>query len=54
MDQSFFANVKIACTGAATPVVRLAFRNAVLKLIKPGVVFVAHLLDLLENVLFLG
>ena len=52
MDQTVFANVEVTRTGAAAPVVRLAFGNAVLKPIEARVILVAQLLDLLENILF--
>ena len=50
MDQAFFADVQVASSGAAAPVVGLAFGDAVLKPVEAGVVFVAQFLDLLKNV----
>src|SRR6267142_6074956 len=49
MDQSIFANVEITGSGPATPLVRLAFGDAVLKPIQPRVVFVSQFLDLLKD-----
>ena len=50
MDQSVFADVEVARAGAATPAVRLAFGDAVLKPIEACVIFVTQFLNFLEDV----
>src|ERR1044072_8413089 len=50
VNQTFFADVQIARTGATTPLVRLSFGDAVLKPVETRVIFVSQLLNLLEDV----
>src|SRR5262249_28806876 len=52
VDQAFFTNVEITGTGTTTPVIRLAFGDAVLEPVQTRMVLVSEFLDLLEDVLF--
>ena len=52
MDQTVFTDVEITSSGAATPVVRLALGDAVLKPVETRVIAVPQFLDRLEDTLF--
>src|SRR5690242_693691 len=49
VDQTFFANVQIARAGTTAPVIRFAFRDAVLKPIESRVILVSEFLYFLED-----
>src|ERR1700675_2712389 len=51
VHQAVFADVEITRAGAATPFVRLAFGDAVLKPVEPRVIFVAQLLNRMKDLL---
>src|SRR5882724_661971 len=50
MNQTIFADVKVTRAGATAPIVRLPFRDTVLKPIQPRMIFITELLHLLKNV----
>ncbi len=52
MDETVFTDVEVTSSRAAAPVVRLAFRDAVLEPVQARVIFVSEFLDLLEDVFF--
>ena len=51
VNQAFFTDVQVTRSGATTPLVRFAFRDAVLKPVEARMVFIAKFLYLLEDVL---